>query len=586
MGQHDMAGGHLPPVNRGVKLIGKAEVTNPAGTGNDGRVADVSAYGKYAFLTAFREPTCERAGAHVINMSDPKNPFEVTSAFMETTPFSYAGEGSLTHRIKNAHFDGVIFVHQNETCPGAPPPTAPATRGGINIWDVTDPEHPELLVKHAGDFTNPAGGMDAQPNDTHNVFVWTNKLNGKTYAVLVDNEEFADLDIMDISDPRNPVMVNDTLDLFEPPFNVGQDTPPNLTSIFSHDMIVKKVGQRYVMNASYWDGGYVLLDVTDPTPGNVTLIAESDFEELDPERLARGHEISPEGNAHQSELSPDNRFLVAADEDFNAYRVVAEITSGPHNGTEFTALSGSDVPPIDADTSIAGTPTFVGLACAGTVPPGDGIALVERGVCSFQEKLDTVKAAGYDAGIVFNTVRPDCESLVFMLAAGDIPFVFVTRSTGLQLLGQTLSADVCTQASPPVGSPVSSVAIEAVFDGWGYVRLFETSIPNRVGVPGSIGLLDTFAIPESQDPAYAEGFGDLSVHEVATDPNPKKRLAYVSYYAGGFRVLKYGPLGLREVGAFIDEGGNNFWGVEIHKIRGQQYVLASDRDFGLYIFRP
>ena len=586
MGQHDMADGHLPPVNRGVKLIGKAEVTNPAGSGNNGRVADVSAYGKYAFLTAFREPTCERTGAHVINMSDPKKPFEVTSAFMETTPFSYAGEGSLTHRIKNAHFDGVIFVHQNETCPGAPAPTAPATRGGINIWDVTDPEHPELLVKHAGDFTNPAGGMDAQPNDTHNVFVWTNKLNGKTYAVLVDNEEFADLDIMDISDPRNPVMVNDTLDLFEPPFNVGQDTPPGLTSIFSHDMIVKKVGQRYVMNASYWDGGYVLLDVTDPTPGNVTLIAESDFEELDLERLARGHEISPEGNAHQSELSPDNRFLVAADEDFNAYRVVAEITSGPHNGTEFTALSGSGVPPIDADTNITGTPTFVGLACPGTVPPGDGIALVERGVCSFQEKLDTVKAAGYDAGIVFNTVRPDCESLVFMLAAGDIPFVFVTRSTGLQVLGQALSADVCTQASPPVGSPVSSVAIEAVFDGWGYVRLFETSIPNRVGVPGSIGLLDTFAIPESQDPAYAEGFGDLSVHEVATDPDPKKRLAYVSYYAGGFRVLKYGPLGLREVGAFIDEGGNNFWGVEIHKIRGQQYVLASDRDFGLYIFRP
>ena len=207
-------------------------------------------------------------------------------------------------------------------------------------------------------------------------------------------------------------------------------------------------------------------------------------------------------------------------------------------------------------------------------------------MCSFQEKLDVVKAAGYDAGIVFNTVRPDCESLVFMLAAGDIPFVFVTRSTGLQILGQTLSADVCTQASPPAGSPASSVAIEAIFDGWGFVRLFETSVPGKVGATGSIASLDTFAIPESQDPAYAEGFGDLSVHEVALDPNPRKKLAYVSYYAGGFRVLKYGPLGLREVGAFIDEGGNNFWGVEVHKIRGEQYVLASDRDFGLYIFKP
>ena len=39
--QHGMTTGHLPPVSYGVKLVGKAEVTNPAGTGNDGRVADV-----------------------------------------------------------------------------------------------------------------------------------------------------------------------------------------------------------------------------------------------------------------------------------------------------------------------------------------------------------------------------------------------------------------------------------------------------------------------------------------------------------------------------------------------------------------
>jgi hypothetical protein len=63
-------------------------------------------------------------------------------------------------------------------------------------------------------------------------------------------------------------------------------------------------------------------------------------------------------------------------------------------------------------------------------------------------------------------------------------------------------------------------------------------------------------------------------------------LVYVSYYAGGFRILQYGRNGLHEVGAFIDEGGNNFWGVEVHNIGKEQYVLASDRDFGLYIFQP
>jgi hypothetical protein len=37
-------------------------------------------------------------------------------------------------------------------------------------------------------------------------------------------------------------------------------------------------------------------------------------------------------------------------------------------------------------------------------------------------------------------------------------------------------------------------------------------------------------------------------------------VVYVAYYAGSFRVAKYGRHGLKGVGVFIDEGGNNFWG--------------------------
>jgi hypothetical protein len=106
----------------------------------------------------------------------------------------------------------------------------------------------------------------------------------------------------------------------------------------------------------------------------------------------------------------------------------------------------------------------------------------------------------------------------------------------------------------------------------------------EVARTGSIRQVDTYAIPEGQDPAFAEGFGDLSIHEVALDPDAK--LAYFSYYAGGFRVATYNEDRLEEVGAFIDEGGNNFWGVEVwHDENGETFVLASDRDFGLYIFQ-
>jgi len=39
-----------------------------------------------------------------------------------------------------------------------------------------------------------------------------------------------------------------------------------------------------------------------------------------------------------------------------------------------------------------------------------------------------------------------------------------------------------------------------------------------------------------------------------------------------------------EVGRFIDEGGNNFRGVQTFNSYGRKYVAASDRDSGLYIF--
>jgi hypothetical protein len=146
-------------------------------------------------------------------------------------------------------------------------------------------------------------------------------------------------------------------------------------------------------------------------------------------------------------------------------------------------------------------------------------------------------------------------------------------------------ANACTMETPAAGT-AAATTIEAIFDGWGYIRLFRTKIPGNVGEAGSISQIDTFSIPEAQDPAFATGFGDLSVHEVAIDPTPGKKLAYISYYTGGFRILEYGDKGLKEVGAFIDQGGNNFWGVEVHKLGEKQYVLASDRDFGLYIFQP
>jgi catechol 2,3-dioxygenase-like lactoylglutathione lyase family enzyme len=96
--------------------------------------------------------------------------------------------------------------------------------------------------------------------------------------------------------------------------------------------------------------------------------------------------------------------------------------------------------------------------------------------------------------------------------------------------------------------------------------------------------LDTYAIPEAHDPAFANGFGDLSVHEVATSHRVANRLHF-SYYAGGFRVAEIVNDEIVERGHYIDQNGNNFWGVQVLDHGGQEYVAASDRDHGLWIFR-
>lgn len=582
--QHDGEGGHLPQTQYGVDLVGKGEVS-PARGSTEGRVADVYASGNFAYLTSFRgdgEEECV-GGVFVMDIADLRDPTEIPEAFIPTSEGSYAGEG-----VQVIEIDGRdVLIHQNETCPGATP--APGTSGGINLWDVTDPRKPVALAMHAGDATEDGvtdGEAGEDVNTVHSFYAWYDHKAKKTWAALVDNEELADVDIMDISDPANPVLVNDTLNM-EAQFGVSQESPEGLTSLFSHDMDVQRFGSKYVMSLNYWDGGYLLVDVTDPTPGNVTLMAQSDFAELDEERLERGVEISPEGNAHQSELSRNGRFMIGTDEDFSPFRLVATIDSGDYAGTEFRAAQAGDTPAIAEEESITGPTTFLGLACSadGPLPAGVGTALVERGVCSFQEKLDTITAAGYDAGIVMNSAAAGCEGLINMLAASDtVPFLFVDRATGLQILDTDPGKDPCAAASPAVGSASADVTIQSVFDGWGYVRLFETDVPRSPKEDtGSIEQIDTYAIQESQDAAYAEGFGDLSVHEVAIDP--RGDLAYLSYYSGGFRVVEYGKDGLTEVGAFIDEGGNNFWGVEVYERRGQTYILASDRDYGLYVFQ-
>ncbi len=566
--QHGPDEGHLPPTSANVQLVSHLELKNVV----EDKIADVGVFKGYAYLAAWGGAMCKYNGIHVVDIRTPAAPKEV--AFIQAKEGSAPGEGIQTIHIDTASYDGDILVSNNEKCKDK------AGFGGLNIYDVDDPAHPTLLAEGFGDETVAGQGKKAA-NDIHSIFAWD--AGSKAYAVIVDNEEGPDVDIVDISNPKKPAVIAE-YDLDEKFPQIVQATPTNLVEVFHHDIVVKPIGGRQIMLVSYWDGGYVTLDVTDPT--NATYVGDSDFASPDPELLEQtGLSEAPEGNAHEAEFTKNSNYIIAADEDFNPMGVRGTTDDA---GT-FSAGSGSGTEQIPLGAPLTNRLTrYVGRACIGDpappAPAGATVAVVSRGLCTFTEKIANVEAAGYEAAIVVNREGSDGCGVFGMSVEGGIPALSIPRSDGFALFdkgGFNLAACLAGTAEllPDValGQTGDRVNLSSFFDGWGYVHLYRNNA-------GKLVELDRFAIPEAMNPAYATGFGDLSVHEVAVSPT-RNDLAYFSYYSAGLRVLKIVNDQLVEVGRFIHEHGNNFWGVQVFQHAGREYVAASDMDHGLFIFR-
>ncbi|HWH32815.1 MAG TPA: PA domain-containing protein, partial [Egibacteraceae bacterium] len=440
--QHGENDGHLPAVRRNVELVGKLDLF--ADAEQPGRVADVAVHGDHAYLGAFYEPECrhDSGGVFVVDISDPANPRK--AGFIPTTPYAYVGEGVQVLDLDTPSFTGQVLLHNNENCSPVPG-GLPAGRGGASLWDVTDPADPRPLAQHVGD-TDVAttGGIPhlSSPHQSHSVFGW--QQGEKAYMVMVDNAELGnvgdegfDIDIFDITDPANPVLAVET---GLPDFpEIVEDPSPNGNNAFLHDMVVKEVDGRFLLLGSYWDGGYIVLDVTD-LPAKPVFLRDTDFGSSEPFAAEMGlpADWTPEGNAHQAEFNHDNSLFLGADEDFNAHRVTGTIAGGTYQGETFSATQGSDTPPITPETPMAGPTQFLGEACGPVLPSTEEgeIALVVRGTCTFTIKVQTAERAGYDGVIVFNDQQggAGCEAQVNMLAVGEIPSMFVARSVGLKLL--------------------------------------------------------------------------------------------------------------------------------------------------------
>ena len=246
-------------------------------------------------------------------------------------------------------------------------------------------------------------------------------------------------------------------------------------------MMVSRFGNRYVMNMNYWDGGYVLLDVTEPD-GRQRRADRRD-------RLRRcstrsgwpaGHQIAPEGNAHQSELSPEHgSSCIGTDEDFNPFRVVRHRSTTAPTPARVRRRPGQRHAAARPRTTrrSPGPPTFVGLGCDPLAAPGTGHRAGRAGRLHVPGEARQHHRRRLRRGHRVQQ-RPGRlpVALVTMLAAGDIPFVFVNRDDRPAAPRPERRRDRLSAPRPrrPPARRRATTTIEAVFDGWGYVRLFRT----------------------------------------------------------------------------------------------------------------
>lgn len=535
-------GGQRPARSRHISLVGQLSFGESDLNFTN---TDVWALGDFAYVGTFSSPACAGdlgLGVKIVDIADPANPEWIGT--IASPPGTRANDVKVAS-LETASYSGDLLVHSNEPCPSG-------GDGGIRLYDVSDPYNPVHLADYYS-IGSPGPGPGPLAFGVHNTYLYT--LGDRAYIQVVANinPDLYDFRIVDVTDPANPVEAGRWSATASPDAPPGLEPRGTSRSLGIHDVWASTNGRTAYL--SYWDAGYILLDISDPT--NPRFLGNSTWAPGD------------EGNAHAAVPARGGNLLIATDEDFSATGLGrVTVNSGPHAGEFYEAVVGAISPsfaPLTADLAWVGLgdsegdsaddPTF---GCLGGQPYGESvagkIALVQRGFCNFSDKINRAESEGAVGVIVFNNIG---EGLVLMGGTPvNIPAVFVAQSRG-----ERLAAD------REAGADVSVTLSEGAFDGWGYARIFDISNPSN------IRLLSTITLPSTFDESAPNPFG---VHNVYVRGNT----AYFSWYMDGLVVVDFSRPTAPQIIAESNDG-NNFWGVYVQG----DLIFASDRDKGLFIFK-
>jgi hypothetical protein len=417
------------------------------GLRNDvGATTDVWSHDGYAYTGTFNDPCGGNTGAGIW-VWDVSNANDVDFVTVIPSP-----TGSRTNDVRVAAMNsGDSLVHSNESCGGGP--------GGFEVYDVDDPANPVYLASVRIDELNPTVEIWTGPVrdvGVHNLFLFSQ--GSSDYVAVTSEGWFDNFRIYDITDPATPSLLSSwgAEEINDPGVSDSNDPSRVLSGLldllggfgasqnkFLDDVTMSADGtMAYLAN---WDAGLVLLDVSDPADPALVSVA------IDPVNGSLDGEV----NSHSVWPSEDGSIVIEGEEDFSAWEasvppsnLTADGTATPGDpttpvtaiataagdyfeanatgltgtvhassisvdgGPEFPAIEMSNAPgaPTLADTGdISGNIVFVGRACGLTQgdvltnPVGAGdIAIVRRGACEFDEKAQTVAAAGAAVAVIAN----------------------------------------------------------------------------------------------------------------------------------------------------------------------------------------
>ncbi|MDH3754891.1 MAG: hypothetical protein OEU32_13560 [Acidimicrobiia bacterium] len=536
---------------------------------------DVWSYDGYAYTGTFNSPCGGEpdAGVWVWDIHNKNKP-----SFVGVID-SPVGSRSNDVRVAGLN-SGAVLVHSNESCGGGP--------GGFEIYNVDDPNNPVPLASVRVDDPNPLTPSIFGPITdvgVHNLWLFTQ--GGEDYVGVTTETAYGNFHIYNITDPANPVLESfwGAEEVFDPGVVASGDFGRNLNAAiwlisgfgasanrFLHDVTITADGTHaYLAN---WDAGLILLDISDPA--NPALVSVA----IDPVNGSLDGEV----NSHSVWPSEDGTIVVEGEEDFSAWEGLVPPTNLTLDGT---ATPGDPTIPATAISTSDGD--FFEANQTGLTGSTDGVAVVVDGGPTF----DAVELATAAGSPTFADIGSASGEYVWIGQACTVTSGDVLENTGDFDAGDiaVVRRGACefeekANAAASLGASAVIISNNQLSSPWGGLRIWDYSDPTN---PVLASLFDTVCSASTAPSDECASNGTYSVHNVVVESQGNKTFAYVSWYWDGMLVLDvtdpYNPV---EVARFFDPApanglANDFWGV--YKEVGSPFLLGSDRNGGLYIFK-